>query len=99
MNPDLNIAEIPYDGGEIQFRYSRYMSPDGSRWIRHGVFLAYHKNGGLASGGNYIDGLEEGSWRDYYENGKLAALGKYERGIEVGEWCYWDENGSPRHDL
>jgi antitoxin component YwqK of YwqJK toxin-antitoxin module len=91
---DLNIAEIPYDTGEIRFRYSRYLSQDGSRWIRHGLFRAYHRNGQLASEGYYIDGLEDGLWRDYYENRQLAAEGNYEKGIETGSWSYWDENGS-----
>jgi antitoxin component YwqK of YwqJK toxin-antitoxin module len=93
MSNELNIAEIPYETGEIRFRYSRYMASDGSKWIRHGLFRAYHKNGTLASEGNYVDGLENGVWRDYHENGRLAAEGTYEKGQEVGLWKYWDGNG------
>lgn len=37
----LHIAEIPYGSGEVRFRYARYLSDDGSRWIRHGLFCAY----------------------------------------------------------
>ena len=37
----LHIAEIPYETGEIQYRYARYLSADGSRWIRRGLFRAY----------------------------------------------------------
>lgn len=92
---DLNIAEIPYETGEIHFRYARYLSDDGSRWIRHGLFRAYHLNGNLASEGNYIDGAEHGQWRDYHENGQLAAEGLYENGKEAGQWLFWNEDGSP----
>lgn len=92
---DLNIAEIPYETGEIHFRYARYLSGDGSHWIRHGLFRAYHLNGNVASEGNCVDGAEHGQWRDYHENGQLAAEGFYEHGKEVGEWHFWNEDGSP----
>lgn len=92
---ELNIAEIPYETGQIHYRYARYLSGDGTRWIRHGLFKAYHPNGGLASEGEYVDGLEHGPWRDFHENGKPAAEGRYEHGKEVGEWRYWDEDGAP----
>jgi hypothetical protein len=26
---DLNIAEIPFDSGELHYRYSRYLAEDG----------------------------------------------------------------------
>ncbi|HEX2778338.1 MAG TPA: hypothetical protein VHM30_02495 [Gemmatimonadaceae bacterium] len=91
--PDLNIAEIPYESGAIRYRYSRYMAPDGARWIRHGLFRAYHENGALASEGNYEDGVEHGPWRDYHPNGRLAAEGQYDHGQEAGAWRHWDEEG------
>lgn len=68
---DLNIAEIPYENGKIHFRYSRYLSNDGTRWIRHGRFTAYHLNGSLASEGEYNNGVEHGLWRDYHDNANL----------------------------
>ena len=92
---DLNIAEIPYPSGQIRFRYSRYLSSDGSNWIRHGIFRAYHENGALASEGTYEHGVEHGIWHDYHTNGQLAATGNYEQGKEVGSWQYWNEDGSP----
>lgn len=91
---DLEIAEIPYDSGDIHFRYARYLSADGTRWIRHGLYRAYHRNGSLASEGHYVDGAEHGLWRDYHENGQLAAEGHYESGAEVGLWKYWDADGA-----
>lgn len=94
MMPELNIVEIPYDTCQIHFRYSRYLSEDGSHWIRHGLFRAYHLNGSLATEGNYIDGYEQGVWCDYYENGILAAKGLYEKGVDVGKWEFWNEDGS-----
>ena len=91
---DLSIAEIPHASGEIKFRYSRYLTGDGSKWIRHGLFRAYHENGALASEGTYEHGVENGIWHDYYPNGKLAAQGNYEQGIQIGVWQYWNEDGS-----
>ena len=86
----LNIAEIFYESGKLRYRYVRYLASDGSRWIRHGPFTAFHENGQLASEGNYVDGLENGVWRDFREDGRLAAEGHYKLGQDMGEWQYWD---------
>jgi len=91
---ELNIAEIPYETGEIRYRYSRYLAADGSRWIRHGLFKAYHPTGALASEGSYEHGKEHGPWRDYHTNGQLAAEGNYDQGAESGQWQYWSEDGN-----
>lgn len=93
---DLNIAEIPYDSGELHFRFARYLSPDGVRWIKHGLFQEYHRNGQLISEGAYVHGVEHGPWKDHFPNGQLAAEGTYENGKEVGEWRYWNEDGAPQ---
>lgn len=95
MTDELNIAEIPFDTGEIQFRYSRYLSDDGAKWIRHGLFQAFHRNGVLATEGHYVHGREHGTWRDFHENGRLAAEGRYEEGVEADAWRYWDADGAP----
>lgn len=95
---DLNIAEIPYETGEIQFRYARYLADDGSRWIRHGLYSRYHRNGNVASEGLYEHGLEQGVWKDYHENGQLAAEGEYRDGKQVGQWSYWNDAGEPEVD-
>lgn len=92
---DLEIAEIPFASGQIRFRYARYLSSDGSRWIRHGLFVAYHRNGTVASEGQFADGAEQGIWRDFHENGQLAAEGAYEKGQQVGHWRFWDADGRP----
>ena len=90
---DLHIAEIPYESGVVRFRYSRYVSADGLRWIRHGPFFAYHEDGSLASEGSYEHGQEHGLWRDYHLNGKLAAEGEYTHGNKTGAWRFWSESG------
>ncbi len=90
----LYLAEIPYDTGEIHFRYSRKLSEDGTRWIRQGLFTEYYESGQIASTGPYKDGLEHGHWIDYYENGQIAAEGEYAHGEERGTWLYYDENGN-----
>lgn len=89
----LHIAEIPYDSGELQFRYARYLSDDGSRWIRHGLFCAYWQDGTPRSEGHYEHGLETGMWSDYHENGQLAAHGEYVGGKQSGFWRFWDTAG------
>jgi len=90
---DLHIAEIPYESGQIRFRYARYLAADGASWIRHGLFTAYHHDGALASEGTYEHGKEHGPWRDFHANGQLAAEGRYEHGVEVGEWTFWNAMG------
>ena len=47
----LYIAEIPYETGEIHFRYSCRLSEDGTKWIRDGLFTEYYQNGNVASTG------------------------------------------------
>ncbi|MDE7249577.1 MAG: hypothetical protein K2N82_06755 [Lachnospiraceae bacterium] len=47
----LYIAEIPYETGEIHYRYSRKLSDDETRWIREGFFTAYYRNGSIESTG------------------------------------------------
>lgn len=90
---DLHIAEVPYETGELKFRYARVLAADGLRWIRHGLFTEFHQNGQLASEGIYANGLEQGLWRDFYQNGQLAAEGNYAAGVETGVWRYWSPEG------
>lgn len=92
-DPVLYIAEILYETGEVHFRYSRKLSDDGTKWLRHGLFTEYHQNGNILSTGLYDEGLETGHWNDYYENGNIAAEGDYKDGTETGKWLYYDENG------
>jgi antitoxin component YwqK of YwqJK toxin-antitoxin module len=92
---DLNIAEITYENGTVQYRYARRLSEDGSQWIRHGLFQAYYPSGTLASEGSYTDGIEHGLWTDFHQNGIIAARGDYHHGNEMGVWEYWDEDGTP----
>ena len=98
MTNNLYIAEILYETGEVHYRYSRYLSEDGTRWIRDGLFQAYSQNGNLASEGSYTDRLENGLWCDYHDNGVMAARGYYQNGEEVGQWEYWNDDGSIGED-
>ncbi|KVV34745.1 hypothetical protein WK81_29840 [Burkholderia ubonensis] len=92
---DLEIAEIFYESGALKYRYARYLSPDGNRWIRHGQFVAYSEDGTIVSEGTYQHGVEHGPWKDFHSNGRLAALGHYDCGIEVEPWRYWSADGQP----
>ncbi|PVX37274.1 hypothetical protein [Janthinobacterium sp. 78] len=94
MDAELNLAEILYDTGELRFRYTRMLSADGTRWIRHGLFCEYHRNGTVISEGHYVQGRENGLWRDFYETGAPAAEGHYLDGAETGDWRYWDASGN-----
>jgi antitoxin component YwqK of YwqJK toxin-antitoxin module len=94
IEADLNIAEIPYESGAIKFRYARVMAPDKTRWIRHGLFVAYHEHGTVASEGQYVDGKEDGLWHDLHPNGQPAAEGRYRAGQEVGVWRFWKPDGT-----
>ena len=96
---DLHMAEVPYEDGTIRLRYSRYLTLDGSRWVRHGLYLAYHNNGKVKSEGYYAHGLEHGQWCDYHSNGRPAAKGRYQDGVEVGTWQFWSEDGTPEDDV
>ena len=42
---DLKIAEIPYESGGVRFLYQRVLFEDGTRWLRHGLFVEYAVNG------------------------------------------------------
>jgi hypothetical protein len=91
----LHIAEIPYETGELHYRYARALNADGTRWIRHGLYQEFHQNGQLASEGSYENGLEQGLWRDWFPNGQLAAEGYYQAGEETGQWRFWHYDGTP----
>ena len=93
MTADLNIAEIPYESGAIRYRYSRVMSEDRTRWIRHGLFVEYAESGAILCEGNYVHGKEQGLWRTFHENGQVASEGNYSDGTEEGLWHFWSANG------
>lgn len=95
----MHIAEIPYDTGELRYRYERYLSQDAARWIRHGLFCAYWKNGQLKSEGLYEHGFETGVWSDYHENRQLAARGEYVRGKQQGVWQFWGPDGNEEQSV
>ncbi|MDP8568958.1 toxin-antitoxin system YwqK family antitoxin [Methylophilus aquaticus] len=90
----IQIAEIPFESGAIKHRYSRYMSEDKTRWVRHGLFTAFYENGSKASELQYEHGVEQGECIDYHSNGQVAARGQYHEGKEQGLWRYWAEDGS-----
>ena len=60
---DPNIAEILSEDGRVRFRYARYLSADGTQWVRHGRFEAYHINGRLSSEGSFVHGVEQKLFR------------------------------------
>ena len=95
----LLIAEVLDESGRVRARYSRYLAHDGSHWVRHGLYVAYHENGQVASEVTYEHGLEEGSGRDYYDNGQPAAEGCYRVGREEGVWRFWAADGTEQEPI
>jgi hypothetical protein len=89
------VVELVDSEGRRIALYSRYLAPDGTRWVRHGLYQAFYPSGGLKSEGTYSHGTTDGSWRDLYENGVVAAQGWYEGGEHVGTWRYWNTEGRP----
>lgn len=94
IGADLDITEIPHESGAIRFRCARVMPSDRRRWIRHGLFVEHHENGTLRSKGQYVDGKEDGPWRDFHPNGQAAAEGDYRDGKDVGVWRFWSLDGT-----
>lgn len=90
----LNLAEVLDEAGRLKFRYSRYMSSDATKWIRHGLFVAYYPDGCVASEVTYEHGAEHGPCRDLHSNGQIAAEGAYSKGRECGLWKYYAEDGT-----
>jgi hypothetical protein len=89
------VVELRDASGRKTSLYSRYLSPEGTKWLRHGLYQDFYPNGGLASESMYRHDLAHGPWRDLYENGQLAARGLYYQGKQVGTWEYWDPDGKP----
>lgn len=56
---NLDIAEIFHESGELQYRYSRYLANDRHKWVRHGLFTAFHRNGERASESTYVDNIRQ----------------------------------------
>ncbi|MEO9849492.1 MAG: toxin-antitoxin system YwqK family antitoxin [Reichenbachiella sp.] len=54
----------------------------------------YYEDGQTRSEGEYINGLEEGSWFYYHENGRLYLMAEYKNGIESDEWQWYYEDGT-----
>jgi antitoxin component YwqK of YwqJK toxin-antitoxin module len=96
---DLHITEIPYDSGSIHFRYSRMLSDDSTRWIRHGLFVEYSGSGTVLAEGRYVKGKEDGLWCSFHENGQKAAEGHYVAGKEEGTWNFWAPTGQQEQSV
>lgn len=54
----------------------------------------YYPKGQLSSESNYINGIQEGIYREYHKNGNLESLGQYLNDKESGEWLFFAKDGS-----
>lgn len=60
--------------------------------LLNGEYVAYYKNGRMATKGQFLNGLRNGEWIDWYHDGKLAIKREYERGYESIVEGWW-QNG------
>lgn len=56
-------------------------------------FVAYYKNGQMASKGKHVNGKKEGVWFEWYNNGQLRWFEHYHRGKRHGTQMMWEKNG------
>jgi len=56
-------------------------------------WFAFHENGEVLMEVNYIDGLENGTYKQYYNNGVVQVIGYYLNGSESGTWTLYDMKG------
>lgn len=94
-------------GDEPPVITERIRRPDGSLaaalqtkgGYKHGMWLAYHGDGGRAWEVNYVkvpskrDSVRHGRYREWYPGGLLAERRQYDMGEMVGEHVKWSELG------
>ncbi len=49
-----------------------YYTSTESKEVKHGPYRGYHRNGTLASTGEYRHGKHDGAWIDYDQNGAIS---------------------------
>ncbi len=64
---------------------------------KQGVWrTTYLDNRKTAFEGEYLNGIENGSFSFYYENGQIKRRGRYQLGVKEGLWEYFNDDGSAR---
>ena len=72
---------------------SSYRPNDVDR--KKGYWEEFHKDGSLASKGNYNqNGVKKDLWEYYYPNGNVSSKGNYKYGQKDGIWEFFYEDGS-----
>ena len=89
VNDDLYKKVSYYDNGGI--RETGYYDSDKNRV---GEWVAYHRNGVIASVGGFSKNKKHGEWLVYNYTGNLIGKMSYERGSKVGKWLRYDEDGN-----
>jgi hypothetical protein len=88
---DGPITSASYNTGAALYQGEQALA-DG-KWVRHGLWRAWHSDGKPWEEGAYHDGEEDGPWRWWYEDGTPLATGTFERGRHVGGWTYYHSSG------
>ncbi len=81
-----------YPSGRLKLRYRVRAGSDG-RWVRDGLFEAFHESGEAAARGHYRDGRLDGPWEQWHPNGRPKSSGRHAAGLKEGVWVWWDEEG------
>ncbi len=63
------------------------------RYVKHGPYRSWFKNGRKKVRGAYRDGQRHGPWREWYRSGQPALEGTYTDGKQTGRWLRWHTDG------
>ena len=89
--PGAEAKESEFPPG-VRRAWCERPGPDGP--VRHGPATTWHKGGGVASQGAFVDDLEEGLWTWWYPSGAKSQEGHFKAGRPHGRWRAWDEDGA-----
>jgi uncharacterized protein len=59
----------------------------------NGYNTFYYDNGGVASEGEFKNGVPVGLWKTYYEDGVLKSIGYKTTGLSDSTWIFYDKEG------
>ncbi|HTJ48555.1 MAG TPA: TonB family protein [Cyclobacteriaceae bacterium] len=68
----------------------------GSTYYIDTVKTYYVKTNSLRSVSNYVEGFQEGEYKEYFENGNLKETGVDEKSRDIGKWKSFYPDGKPQ---
>lgn len=67
--------------------------------VKHGLRTAWHRNGQKWSVGEYVNGRDNGVWKEWSEDGKKVQEFTMNRGVWNGFHTQWYPNGEKRREV